>query len=59
MNEQIYEITAENWNPSGIEHVTESDIRATAETFGLNPDLITIDPLGNVLYDGEKIGYAE
>ena len=57
---KLYTITAENWNPSGIEHWTNEDILATAEAFGISPDSIIIDMLGGaVLVDGVKIGYAE
>jgi hypothetical protein len=58
MNEKTYEITNENWNPSGVKYWTEFDIRSAADAFGLDPNLVTIDGIGRVYYDGEtlKIG---
>jgi hypothetical protein len=60
MNDQAtYTISADNWNPKGIEHWTEEDIRATAEAFGLSRDSVTIDLAGRVFAGGVKIGIAE
>ena len=56
--EQTYTIFDDNWNPSAIADLTESDIFSLPGLFGLDPDKMRIDALGRVFYDGKKIGQA-